>query len=82
MCIRDRNRSFVFRFKQNTAVTALKYAALAISLLVLSWLGVALLGMLGMPRFLDNLSKLIIDTLLYFLSYRVQNKWIFREDKA
>lgn len=76
------NRSFVFRFKQNTAVTALKYAALAITLLVLSWLGVALLGMLGMPRFLDNLSKLIIDTLLYFLSYRVQNKWIFREDKA
>ncbi|MGN0764190.1 MAG: glycosyltransferase [Aristaeellaceae bacterium] len=76
------NRSFVFRFKQNTAVTALKYAALAISLLVLSWLGVALLGVLGMPRFLDNLSKLIIDTLLYFLSYRVQNKWIFREDKA
>lgn len=76
------NRSFVFRFKQNTAITALKYAALAISLLVLSWLGVALLGVLGMPRFLDNLSKLIIDTLLYFLSYRVQNKWIFREDKA
>ena len=76
------NRSFVFRFKQNTAVTALKYAALAITLLVLSWLGVALLGVLGMPRFLDNLSKLIIDTLLYFLSYRVQNKWIFREDKA
>lgn len=76
------NRSFVFRFRQNTAVTALKYAALAISLLVLSWLGVALLGVLGMPRFLDNLSKLIIDTLLYFLSYRVQNKWIFREDKA
>ena len=43
---------------------------------------IALLGMLGMPRFLDNLSKLIIDTILYFLSYRVQNKWIFREDKA
>ena len=76
------NRAFVFRFKQNTAVTALKYAALAISLLVLSWLGVALLGVLGMPKFLDNLSKLIIDTILYFLSYRVQNKWIFREDKA
>ncbi|MDY4138342.1 MAG: bifunctional glycosyltransferase family 2/GtrA family protein [Eubacteriales bacterium] len=76
------NRAFVFRFKQNTAITALKYAALAITLLVLSWLGVALLGVLGMPRFLDNLSKLIIDTLLYFLSYRVQNKWIFREDKA
>ncbi|MGN0747251.1 MAG: glycosyltransferase [Aristaeellaceae bacterium] len=76
------NRSFVFRFKQNTAVTALKYAALAVSLLVLSWLGVALLGVLGMPKFLDSLSKVIIDTLLYFLSYRVQNKWIFREDKA
>lgn len=76
------NRSFVFRFKQNTAVTALKYAGLCVCLLVLSWLGVTLLGALGMPKFLDNLSKLIIDTILYFLSYRVQNKWIFREDKA
>ncbi|MGN0777614.1 MAG: glycosyltransferase [Aristaeellaceae bacterium] len=75
------NRSFVFRFKQNTALTAVKYAGLCITLMVLSWLGVTLLGMLGMPKFLDNLSKLIIDTLLYFLSYRVQNKWIFREVK-
>ena len=74
------NRSFVFKFKQNTAVTAMKYAALCVVIMLLSWLGVALLSLLGMPRALDNLSKLIIDTVLYFLSYRVQNKWIFRED--
>jgi len=35
-----------------------------------------------MPKALDNLSKLIIDTVLYFLSYRVQNRWIFQEAKA
>ena len=76
------NRSLVFRFKQDTRSAALKYAALCAALLLLSWLGVALLSLLGMPKALDNLSKLIIDTVLYFLSYRVQNRWIFQEAKA
>lgn len=73
------NRSFVFKFKENTRVTALKYAALCVVIMALSSLGVSLLSTLGMPVELDNLSKLIIDTVLYFFSYRVQNKWIFRE---
>lgn len=73
------NRSFVFKFKENTRVTALKYAALCVVIMLLSSLGVSLLSSLGMPVELDNLSKLIIDTVLYFLSYRVQNKWIFHE---
>ncbi|MBQ8654745.1 MAG: bifunctional glycosyltransferase family 2/GtrA family protein [Clostridia bacterium] len=75
------NRSFVFNFKDNTAQTAVKYAVLCIFIMLLSWLGVAVLSLLGMPKALDNLSKLIIDTCLYFLSYRVQNKWIFREEQ-
>lgn len=71
------NRSFVFKFKENTRATALKYAALCVVIMALSSLGVTLFSKLGMPEELDNLSKLIIDTLLYFLSYRVQNRWIF-----
>ena len=74
------NRSFVFKFKQQAGKAALKYAALCVGIMILSWLGVALLGRLGMPKALDNVSKLIIDTLLYFLSFRVQNKWVFKEE--
>lgn len=75
------NRAFVFKFKQDVKRTAIKYALLCVAIMLLSWLGVTALSLLGMPKALDNLSKLIIDTLLYFLSYRVQNKWVFQEDK-
>ena len=74
------NRSFVFKFKQGTKAAAVKYAVLCLIIMALSGLGVAVLGRLGMPKSLDNLSKLIIDTLLYFLSFRVQNKWVFKEE--
>ena len=74
------NRSFVFKFKQNAKAAAVKYAALCVVIMLLSALGVSLLGKLGMPKALDNVSKLIIDTLLYFLSFRVQNKWVFKEE--
>lgn len=73
------NRSFVFRFKQSAKTAAIRYAALCVVIMLLSAAGVWLLSRLGMPRSLDNLSKLIIDTLLYFLSYRVQSKWVFQE---
>ena len=74
------NRSFVFKVKQGTKAAAVKYAALCVAIMLLSAAGVALLGRLGMPKALDNISKLIIDTLLYFLSFRVQSKWVFKEE--
>ena len=74
------NRSFVFKFKQSAKAAALKYAVLCVIIMLLSAAGVALLGRLGMPMALDNVSKLAIDTLLYFLSFRVQNKWVFKEE--
>lgn len=73
------NRSFVFRFKRSAKTAAVRYAALCVVIMLLSAAGVWLLSRLGMPRSLDNLSKLVIDTLLYFLSYRVQSKWVFKE---
>ena len=77
------NRSFVFKFKQNAKIAAVKYAVLCVAIMLLSALGVSLLSHLRfIPLFLrlDNLSKLIIDTLLYCLSFRVQNKWVFKEE--
>ena len=76
------NRSFVFKFKQHAGRAALRYAIVCVVIMLLSAAGVALLGRLGMPKALDNVSKLIIDTLLYFVSFRVQNKWVFQEDQA
>ena len=35
-----------------------------------------LLGRIGMT---SMLAKLIVDTLLYFANYRVQQRWVFRE---
>lgn len=73
------NRSLVFRFKHHVGRTALRYALVCVGMVVLSTLGVNLLSLLGMPNALDSLSKMVIDTLLYFVSYRVQRNWVFHE---
>ena len=75
------NRSLVFKFKGQTGRTALRYALLCIAMMVLSALGVNLLSLLGMPNVLDSLSKIVIDTLLYFVSYRLQRSWVFSNPK-
>ena len=38
--------------------------------------GIKALGLIGMAPWL---AKLIADTLLYFLSYRIQQQWVFRQ---
>ena len=72
------NRNFVFKFKQDTGKTALKYALLCIVTITLSNLGVSLLDhrrvFIGGLAFLP---KILMDTLLYLVNYRIQNKWIF-----
>ena len=72
------NRNFVFKFKQDTGKTALKYALLCIVTITLSNLGVSLLDHLhifiGCFAFIP---KILMDTLLYLVNYRIQNKWIF-----
>ena len=72
------NRNFVFKFKQDTGKTALKYTLLCIVTITLSNLGVSLLDhrrvFIGGLAFLP---KILMDTLLYLVNYRIQNKWIF-----
>ena len=70
------NKSFVFKLKGHTAGALARYLILAAGIMLLSAGGVWLLGQIGMS---STVAKLIVDFLLYFLSYRVQQKWVFAE---
>ena len=71
------NKNIVFRLKGHTENALWKYIVLALAIMGLSAGGVWLLGQIGMS---STLAKLIVDILLYFVSYRVQQKWVFAGD--
>ncbi len=71
------NKDLVFKVK-GAKGAAWRYAVTAVLIVILSTLGIKALGLLGMAPWL---AKLIVDTLLYFLSYRIQQNWVFRETK-
>lgn len=73
------NRSFVFKLKGSAKNAVWKYAALCVLIICLSNAGVTVLSHL---HFNDRLAKMLCDTLLYFVSYRVQNRWVFREEET
>ena len=73
------NRNLVFHAKGNTGTELWKYVLLAVSVMILSAGGVWLLGQAGMN---STVAKLIVDFLLYFLNYRVQQKWVFGEKRT
>lgn len=75
------NRNLVFKVKQDTGKTALRYAILCVLILLVSSGALAVLSSLGMPKWLDTFAKIIIDTVLYLVSYRVQNRWVFPPEK-
>ena len=54
-----------------------RYVALSVCIMLLSAGGTWLLGLTGLS---STLAKLITDTLLYFVSYRVQQQWVFKEE--
>lgn len=72
------NKNLVFQMKGKSGKPALRYAALCIGIITVSNAGVWVLGRIGMA---DWLAKILMDTILYFLSYRVQEHWVFKEEK-
>lgn len=73
------NRSFVFRFKSSARHAAWKYILLCLGIITLSNEGtVRLESALPMVRWI---AKALCDTLLYFVSYRLQREWVFAEKK-
>ena len=71
------NKSFVFKAKSSRQAF-LRYIVLAAGLLAASAVGVELLvTLLHFAPALASLVKLVVDTLLYLISYRIQNRWVF-----
>lgn len=73
------NRNMVFKDRGNAGKAFARYAALSVCLMLMSAAGTWLLGMTGMS---STVAKMITDTLLYFVSYRVQSRWVFRGEEA
>ena len=74
------NQRLVFESKARFAKTFFKYYALCIPQMLVSALatkGVSLLLSASAP-ILVTLIKILIDTLLFFVSYRIQKKWVFK----
>ena len=72
------NRDLVFRVRGSQKNAAWRYAALCVGIICASNLGVWLLSRIGMAGWL---AKMLMDTALYIVSYRIQENWVFREDR-
>jgi len=75
------NKNFVFKMKGHTGGALLRYIVLCVCIMLMSAAGVWLLGLIGMN---STIAKLIVDFLLYFVSYQAQQRWVFsdREDET
>ena len=71
------NKNLVFKMKGKSGKPALKYAVLCLAIITISNAGVWALGKIGMA---DWLAKILMDMTLYFVSYRFQERWVFKEE--
>lgn len=77
------NRSFVFRSEGSYGKALLRYYCLAAPVMLCS-AGLLTLAdrLLGITApLLSTLVKIVIDTLLFLISYFVQKKWVFSDEK-
>lgn len=72
------NRNLVFRSKDRRSIEFVKYFSLFCSQMAVSWLCVSALKNLPLPI---TLVKIIVDTALFFISYNIQNRYIFNTKK-
>ena len=73
------NRNAVFRSKDRLAKTVFKYIAVAVPIMLTSGGLVTLLRRLfgaSYPSVVTAI-KLLVDTCLYFVNYRMQRRWVF-----
>lgn len=73
------NRRAVFGGRCNVATSLLKYAVLAVPIMLTSAFSVKLLEyLLGVhSKLLLTLIKMAVDTLLFFVNFRFQQNWVF-----
>ncbi len=76
------NQRVVFRKKQQTGGMLLRYYALAIPQMLVSAAVVGLISsFLNEGAWLTTLLKVVVDTVLFLVSFRIQRQWVFREKK-
>ena len=77
------NRKIVFHSSGNPAPTLLKYYTVAVPIMLASAGGVWLLSYIfkADAAGLKTVFKMIIDTLLYFVGFRLQREWVFKSAK-
>ena len=73
------NRNFVFGKNGKAKKSFLRYVILCVCILLLSAGGTMLLSMAGLN---STFASMLVDLLLYFVSYRVQERWVFKGEKT
>ena len=68
------NRNFVFGKNEHGKRSFKRYSILCVGIMILSAMGTWLLSIAGMN---SAIAKIVIDTILYIISFRVQNQWVF-----
>jgi len=69
------NREVVFKAKADHG-SFIRYYLLVAVIMILNYFGILLLTSIGLP---DILSKILMDVLLFVVSYRAQNKLVFKK---
>ena len=76
------NRKAVFKSDESMGKTMLKYYALCICQMGVSYGLVFLFSdLLDTSGWFTSLVKLVVDTCLFILSYQIQKRWVFASDK-
>ena len=73
------NKSLVFKLRGSAKKAVWRYTLLCVAVICVSNLCVQLFSTLGMD---EGVVKAVCDTVLYFLNYNVQNRWVFREEET
>lgn len=73
------NKKFVFRINGNPVTTVIKFFALCVVQSTCS--GFLTKGFVGMTGWNEVLCKIIIDTFLFFMSFQMQNRWVFKNNR-
>lgn len=75
------NKRVVFRMKGKVGRTILRYYCLAIPIMVLSYaLVYGLKSLVDVQyHFITTLIKIVVDTIIFLISFRIQREWVFNE---
>ena len=74
------SRTKVFGSKAPARSTIWKYYIICVIRMILSWLILSFFtNILGTHGFVETLLKIVVDLILFFISYNWQRKWVFKK---